>query len=150
MGGGRQLGKAFRYLLSGTIRDGSSLQDAGVHGFDVFHHDVEQLIDETKHQLEKIKPSNWVRIEIRANGRDSGAFGEDLLSYGEGLVVEELQELFGHLVGVVGAAVDGLLLQEVDLHRHVADAAFGLVKLVVCNCEEENTRRENQRPSLKE
>lgn len=59
---------------------------------------------------------------------------DHLLAYAEGLVVEVLEELFGHVVGVVRVAVHTLLLQEVNLHRHAAYTMFGLVKLVVCYC----------------
>ena len=59
---------------------------------------------------------------------------EHLLADAEGLVVEVLDELAGQAVWVVGVAVDALLLQEVDFHRHGAYTLFGLVKLVFCYC----------------
>lgn len=55
-----------------------------------------------------------------------------LLADAEGLAVEVLDELAGHVVRVVGVAVHTLLLQEVNFHRHGAYTMFGLVKLVVC------------------
>lgn len=55
----------------------------------------------------------------------------DLLGDREGLVVELLDELAGHLVRVVGAGVRALLLEEVDLYCHGTDALLGLVKVVV-------------------
>lgn len=55
----------------------------------------------------------------------------NLLGDGEGLVVELLDELAGHLVRVVGGRVGALLLQEVDLDGHGTDALLGLVKVVV-------------------
>ena len=55
----------------------------------------------------------------------------DLLCDREALVVELLDELGGHLVGVVGRGVGALLLQEVDLHRHGPDALLALVEVVV-------------------
>lgn len=58
----------------------------------------------------------------------------NLLGDGEGLVVELLDELGGHLVRVVGRRVGALLLQEVDLDGHGADALLGLVKVVVGHC----------------
>lgn len=57
----------------------------------------------------------------------------NLLRDGEGLVVELLDELSGHLVRVVGGGVCALLLQEVDLDGHGSDALPGLVKVVVGN-----------------
>lgn len=59
----------------------------------------------------------------------------NLLGDGEGLVVELLDELGGHLVRVVGGRVGALLLQEVDLDGHGTDALLGLVKVVVGHCE---------------
>lgn len=59
----------------------------------------------------------------------------NLLGDGEGLVVELLDELAGHLVRVVGGRVGALLLQEVDLDGHGTDALLGLVKVVVGHCE---------------
>lgn len=64
-----------------------------------------------------------------------------LLADAEGLVVEVLDELAGHQVRVVRVAVRVLLLQEVDLHGHGADALFGPVELVVCHCNGENSIR---------
>lgn len=57
----------------------------------------------------------------------------NLLGDREGLVVELLDELGGHLVRVVGGGVGALLLQEVDLDGHGADALPGLVEVVVAH-----------------
>lgn len=57
-----------------------------------------------------------------------------LLAGTEGLIVEVLIELHGHLVGVVRIAVYILLLQKVDLHCHAAYTLLGLVKRVICHC----------------
>lgn len=56
-----------------------------------------------------------------------------LLVNAEGLVVEVLNEVFGHEVRVIWAAVHVLLLQEVHLDHDIADTLFGPVKLVVCH-----------------
>lgn len=56
---------------------------------------------------------------------------ENLLANSEGLVIKVLDQLAGHLVRVKRAAVNKLLLQEVDLHGHDAYAVLGLVELVV-------------------
>ncbi len=64
-----------------------------------------------------------------------------LLSDAEGLVVEVLDELGGHVVGVVRVAVHTFLLQEVDFHCHAAYALFGLVKFVVCDCKRKKNNR---------
>lgn len=66
---------------------------------------------------------------------------KNLLANGERLVVEALEELAGHLVRVISVTVDVLLLQEVNFHRHVAYAAFGFVKLVVCYYGENISRK---------
>lgn len=66
----------------------------------------------------------------------------NLLGDGEGLVVELLDELAGHLVRVVGGRVGALLLQEVDLDGHGTNALLGLVKVVVGHC------GDTQRPSI--
>lgn len=71
------------------------------------------------------------------------AANANLLGDGEGLVVELLDELGGHLVRVVWGRVGALLLQEVDLDSHGADALLGLVKVVVGHC------GDAQRPTLK-
>lgn len=54
-----------------------------------------------------------------------------LLALAEGLSVKKLDELDGHLVRVVGAAVRVLLLQEVDLQSHRPHILPGRVKAVV-------------------
>lgn len=70
--------------------------------------------------------------EQKWTGRLSGRVRvRDLLGDGEGLVVELLDELGGHLVRVVGGRVGALLLQEVDFDGHGTDALLGLVKVVV-------------------
>lgn len=63
-----------------------------------------------------------------------------LLPNTEGLVVEVLDELAGHLVRVVGIAVHTLLLQEINLHYHGAHTLLGFVKLVVCHCRDKRQR----------
>lgn len=65
---------------------------------------------------------------------------DHLLADTEGLVVEVLDELAGHEVGVVRVAVCVLLLKEVNFHGHGADALLGPVKLVVCHCDGENKK----------
>lgn len=55
----------------------------------------------------------------------------NLLGNRECLVVELLDKLGGHLVGVVGRGIGTLLLQEVNFDCHRADALPGLVKVVV-------------------
>jgi len=57
-----------------------------------------------------------------------------LLADGEGQVVEVQEELAGHLVRVLRAAVGVLLLQEVHLQCDGAHALPGLVKLVAAHC----------------
>lgn len=58
-----------------------------------------------------------------------------LLAHREGLAVELLDELCSHLVCVIGVGVNVLLLQEVDLDGHGANALLGLVEIVQGNCE---------------
>lgn len=56
---------------------------------------------------------------------------KNLLGNREGLAVELLDKLGGHLVWVVGGRVSTLLLQEVNFDCHGANALLGLVKVVV-------------------
>lgn len=110
-----------------------SFQDAGIHGFDVLHHQAEELVAEAEHELGKhggrSEKACW-----RLLAGPSAADATHLLGDGEGLVVELLDELGGHLVRVVGGRVGALLLQEVDLDGHGADALLGLVEVVVGHC----------------
>ena len=57
--------------------------------------------------------------------------GSDLLTHRERLVIELLDKLAGHLIGVVRAGVCALLLQEVDLYGHRADALLRLIEVVI-------------------
>lgn len=66
---------------------------------------------------------------------------QHLLADAEGLVVEVLDELSGHVVRVVRVAVHALLLQEVNFQHHGAYTLFGPVKLVVCYYKEGEKRR---------
>lgn len=120
------------------------LQDAGIHGLNVFYHQTKELIREAEGQL------HAERRRVRNPQRDvsihkhvifvprPAARWDHLLADAEGLVVEVLDELAGHQVRVVRVAVRALLLQEVDLHGHGADALFGPVEVVVCHCDGEN------------
>lgn len=120
------------------------LQDAGIHGLNIFDQQTKELIRETEGQL------HAERQHVRSLQRDvsicehvifvqrSTVKSDHLLADAEGLVVEVLDELAGHEVRVVRVAVRVLLLQEVDFHGHGADALFGPVELVVCHCGGEN------------
>lgn len=57
----------------------------------------------------------------------------NLLGDREGLAVELLDELGRHLVRVVRGGVGVLLLQEVNLDGHGADALLGLVEVIVAH-----------------
>lgn len=123
------------------------LQDAGIHGLNIFYQQTKELIRETEGQL------HAERQHVRNLQRDVSIYEhvifvlrwrvkwDHLLADAEGLVVEVLDELTGHEVRVVRVAVRVLLLQEVDFHGHVADALFGPVELVVCHCDGENCVR---------
>lgn len=119
------------------------------------------LITKLNSLSEKLKTSwkqrghvvwNWKReLSIYFCAGDNGAAvkSDHLLADAEGLVVEVLDELAGHEVGVVRVAVCVLLLQKVDFHGHVADALFGPVELVVCHCDvgkKTLLRQDNRQP----
>lgn len=117
-------------------------QDAGVHGLHIFDHQGKQLIGKTERQLQG---DNMQRVRFMivrfSPSSDSNMVSScsvtvnwsHLLVNAEGLVVEVLNEVFGHEVWVIRAAVHVLLLQEVHLDHDVADTLFGPVKLVVCH-----------------
>lgn len=119
-----------RYLLllsSGWF----SFEDAGIHGLDILHHQPKKLVAETKHKLKDGGKADQNSRGRAKNQSQTYLENTNLLGDREGLVVELLDKLGGHLVGVVGGRVGTLLLQEVNFDCHGANALFGLVKVVV-------------------
>lgn len=90
-----------QYLLF-LPRGRLSLQDAGIHRLDVLHHQAEELVAETKHQLEDREAAGSKKknpaVKTKLCVSVCVCVDSDLLGDREGLVVELLDELGCHLV----------------------------------------------------